>query len=325
MAFATLCCVQSRNHGHRGNKLDASQYYNHLPAPLMDINKLPKHFSWCSNGAGNLCTPSWNQHIPIYCGSCWAHGSTHMVQDRLKIHKKGMGPGVMLSRQALLNCGAYHGYGDGCNGGDVFDMFGYMTEFGLPDESCMIYTATDHHVFPEGLKQCPDTALCRNCNSNNESDPGTCWAIKEPIKYKLKRWGRIEPSNVHGMMSEIMQRGPITCSIACPDDFIWNYTGGVYTDVNNSTDVDHDVEVVGWGHEDGKDFWHVRNSWGTFWGELGFFKLERGVNTLQIESGDCWYAEPEYKLEEEVREGDLVGSMYGLIPRNHSAPHLSLA
>lgn len=204
MAFATLCCVQSRNHGHRGNKLDASQYYNHLPAPLMDINKLPKHFSWCSNGAGNLCTPSWNQHIPIYCGSCWAHGSTHMVQDRLKIQKKGMGPDVMLSRQALLNCGAYHGYGDGCNGGDVFDMFGYMTEFGLPDESCMIYTATDHHVFPEGLKQCPDTALCRNCNSNNESDPGTCWAIKEPIKYKLKRWGRIEPSNVHGLHSDTL-------------------------------------------------------------------------------------------------------------------------
>ena len=64
---------------------------------------------------------------------------------------------------------------------------------------------------------------------------------------------------------------------------------------------------------------------GTFWGELGFFKLEMGVNTLQIESGDCWYAEPEYKLEKEVREGELVGSMYGLIPRNHSASHLSIA
>ena len=63
-------------------------------------------------------------------------------------------------------------------------------------------------------------------------------------------------------MSEIMQRGPITCSIACPNDFVFNYTGGVYTDTHNSTDVDHDVEVVGWGHEDGKDFWHIRNSWG---------------------------------------------------------------
>ena len=64
---------------------------------------------------------------------------------------------------------------------------------------------------------------------------------------------------------------------------------------------------------------------GTFWGELGFFKLEKGINNLQIESGDCWYAEPEYKLEEEVREGDLVGSMYGLIQKNHSSPTVSIA
>lgn len=66
------------------------------------------------------------------------------------------------------------------------------------------------------------------------------------------------------MMSEIVQRGPITCSIACPNDFVFNYTGGVYVDTSNSTaaDVDHDIEVVGWGHEDSRDFWHIRNSWG---------------------------------------------------------------
>ena len=58
-----LWCVQSRNQGHKGSTLTASQYHNHLPAPLVEINKLPKHFSWCSNGAGNLCTPSWNQHV----------------------------------------------------------------------------------------------------------------------------------------------------------------------------------------------------------------------------------------------------------------------
>lgn len=207
--------MQCRNYGHRGSDLDASQYHNHLPAPLMDLSRLPKHFSWCSNGADNLCTPSWNQHIPIYCGSCWAHGSTHMVQDRLKIAKKGMGPDVMLSRQALLNCGAYHGFGDGCNGGDVFDMFGYMTEYGLPDESCMIYTASDHHVFPDGLKQCPDTAFCRNCNSVNESDPGTCWAVKPPVTYKLKHWGRIEPSNVHGELSAFPGSAPSHASYPC--------------------------------------------------------------------------------------------------------------
>lgn len=50
------------------------------------------------------------------------------------------------------------------------------------------------------------------------------------------------------------------------------------------------MEVVGWGEEDGTPFWHVRNSWGTYWGELGFFRLERGTDALQIESGDCWCA-----------------------------------
>ena len=44
------------------------------------------------------------------------------LQDRLKIRKKGRGPDTMLSRQTLLNCGAYEGMGAGCDGGDVIDV-----------------------------------------------------------------------------------------------------------------------------------------------------------------------------------------------------------
>ena len=68
------------------------------------------------------------------------------------------------------------------------------------------------------------------------------------------------------------------------------YRSGIWRDHSNATieDIDHDVEVVGWGEEDGVKFWHIRNSWGTFWGEMGFFKLERSKDALFIENGDCW-------------------------------------
>lgn len=72
------------------------------------------------------------------------------------------------------------------------------------------------------------------------------------------------------------------------------YRSGIWKDDSNSTveDIDHDVEVVGWGEEDGIKFWRVRNSWGTFWGEMGFFRVERGKDALFMENGDCWYPPP---------------------------------
>lgn len=48
-----------------------------------------QHFNWCDKDGLDLCTASWNQHIPQYCGSCWAHGTLAAIQDRLKIRKGG--------------------------------------------------------------------------------------------------------------------------------------------------------------------------------------------------------------------------------------------
>ena len=66
----------------------------------------------------------------------WSILLLFQVQDRLKIRKKGMGEDVMLGRQSFLNCAPYEGYSAGCMGGDPIDIFKYMAEFGLPDESC---------------------------------------------------------------------------------------------------------------------------------------------------------------------------------------------
>lgn len=83
----------------------------------------------------------------------------------------------------------------------MFDAFGYMKEHGLPDESCMTYSATDHSNVTadwKQLKRCPLEAVCRNCMPLNDTDPGTCWAVKEPVLYKLASYGKVEPPGEHG-------------------------------------------------------------------------------------------------------------------------------
>lgn len=296
---------------------DPMLYHNHEPLPTLSKHELAKRFDWCDLDGKNWCAPSWNQHIPQYCGACWLHGTLSAVQDRIKIQKGGKGEDVMLGRQTLLNCAPFHGYSQGCDGGDPIDVYRYMKEFGLPDESCMPYNATDYTKYKDlNVTECPDYAKCMNCMPIN--DVNTCWTVPTPIMYTLKSYGKL-PKGEEAMMTEIFKRGPITCGIACPDDFVYSYRGGIYKDVLKDKDVDHDVEVVGWGEEDGVQYWHVRNSWGTYWGELGFFRIERGVNALQIEAGDCWYAIPDYKMEGKVLQGKLQGSMYGLIdPKNSS-------
>lgn len=276
-----------------------------------NIESLPKQFSWLDVDGKNLLAPSWNQHIPQYCGSCWLHGTLSMIQDRLKIQKKGLGPDVMLARQSLLNCAAFHDFGGGCDGGDVIDVLRYMSHYGLPDESCQPYSATDHTKYGKKAKKCPPSGYCSNCMTIDDKD--TCWSIKSPIRYFLDGYGTVDAPGEEAMMKEIMSGGPLTCSMATPETFDYGYHKGVYVDVSNNTDVDHDVEVVGWGEtEEGQKYWIIRNSWGTYWGELGFFKLEKGKNALQLESGDCWWAVPTWKDEQDVREGNMVGTMWGI-------------
>eukprot|EP00971_Amphidinium_carterae_P015212 300311-Amphidinium_carterae.2 len=95
----------------RGNASSESSH-DALPEPA---NGYPTEFTWCNKGGENFCTASLNQHIPQYCGSCWAHGSVSALQDRIKIARAGKGPDVMLSVQHILNCGSV----GSCHGGTV--------------------------------------------------------------------------------------------------------------------------------------------------------------------------------------------------------------
>lgn len=70
-----------------------------------------------------------------------------------------------------------------------------------------------------------------------------------------------------------------------------NYHGGIFEDTTGKTEITHDISIVGWGVENGTKYWLGRNSWGTYWGIDGFFKIVRGKNNLAVES-DCSFATP---------------------------------
>merc|ERR1711975_177279 len=85
------------------------------------------------------------------------------------------------------------------------------------------------------------------------------------------------------MMKEIYNRGPIACDIAA--DPLLNYETGIMT--KKDSDTDHTISVVGWGTDAtaGK-YWIVRNSWGEYWGEMGYIRVKFGA--LHLEDQCAW-------------------------------------
>lgn len=76
----------------------------------------------------------------------------------------------------------------------------------------------------------------------------------------------------------LVKYGAITVGIDTKNDFIDNYISGIFDESLCGTDIDHAVAIVGYT----EDAWIIKNSWGTDWGEDGFFKLRRGVNACGI-------------------------------------------
>lgn len=95
------------------------------------------------------------------------------------------------------------------------------------------------------------------------------------------------------MKSELAQLGPIECGIQATTEF-GDYKGGIYTQKIDNVQLNHAISVVGYGVSDeGLEYWIGRNSWGTYWGEYGFFRMQMYSDNLGIET-DCTAAIPSY-------------------------------
>ena len=142
-----------------------------------------------------------------------------------------------------------------------------MFKNNITDETCSIYQAWG---WTNGMG-CTEEIKCKNCHPGGACDYPTGYLI-----YGVEQYAPINGEDK--MMNEIFQRGPISCGVSVTDDFE-KYKGGIITDATKGS-IDHEISLVGYGTDNGVPFWYGRNSWGTFWGERGFFRIYRGNNTL---------------------------------------------
>jgi len=253
---------------------------------LLAVEDMPDSFNWCDKDGKSYCTMSRNQHIPQYCGSCWAHGAISALGDRIKIARGGMGIDINLAVQHLLNCGNV----GSCKGGSVDGPYQWIhhlsktTGTGISYETAQPYLACSSDS-DEGFCKHVDTSCkavntARTCGSFSQ-EGGPCTGLGNYPNATISAYGSI--SGVEAMQKEIFHRGTITCGIdAMP---LLNYESGIIKE--KGSQVDHVISVTGWGKDaDGTKYWIVRNSWGEYWGEMGFVRVAFGA--LQIEEMCSW-------------------------------------
>lgn len=252
----------------------------HVVSPLpYESSKIqvPDAYDWRNVNGRNLVTVSRNQHLPQYCGSCWAFATTSALGDRFRILSNGNFPEAELAPQVLVNCLN----GSSCDGGDPGAANEYMRTTGIPDETCAPYEAQNLDCTPENI--------CKNCAPDFNDPTKLCTAVPTYTSYYVDEHGVLNGTS--DMMAEIVARGPIVCVISATAA-LEAYTGGIFNDTTGAMTPNHAISVVGWGVEGNVPFWIVRNSWGTFWGERGWFRIVRGTDNLGIESLGCYWATP---------------------------------
>ncbi|XP_047970551.1 zingipain-2-like [Salvia hispanica] len=235
-----------------GTRIDAHRRFarskNASPRYLSRAgDRLPESVDWRKTGA---VAPIKNQGT---CGSCWAFSTVAAVEA---INKIVTGEMITLSEQELVDCDRTQN--SGCNGGLMDYAFQFIISNGGMD------TEEDY----------PYRGADGQCDLNRRNAKVVTIDGYEDVPQDEKA------------LQKAVAHQPVSVGIEASGRALQLYSSGVFTG-GCGTELDHGVVVVGYGRERGVDYWLVRNSWGTNWGEDGYFRLERNVRDA---SGKCGIA-----------------------------------
>lgn len=182
------------------------------------------------------------------CGSCWSFSSTGALEGIYSIMNKIL---YSFSEQELVDCSSGPTYGNhACNGGLMDNAFQYTIDNGLCKEDEYPYTAEKGSC---DSSRCTPTVKINKCY---DVPPNNELALKEAISFQ-----------------------PVSVAIEADTKYFQSYKSGVLTGDSCGTTLDHGVLVVGYGTENGQDYWLVKNSWSASWGDEGYIKIGRSDST----------------------------------------------
>lgn len=188
------------------------------------------------------------------CGSCWAFAASDVLSDRFCI-ASSRATNTVMSPQYLVSCdsGQY-----ACNGGFLASSWKFLERTGIVSETCFPYTSGARGVVPScsTFTKCADKTTMRKfyAKTNSTKFLGSPAAIQ----------------------AEILKNGPVESGMEVYSDFM-SYKSGVYAKTASATFLGgHAIKIVGWGKQGTVNYWIVANSWGTYWGESGYFRIAFG-------------------------------------------------
>ena len=185
-------------------------------------------------------TPVRNQGS---CGSCWAFAVAGALESYTLIKNSLAGQDMNLSEQVLVSCS---GAGS-CGGGYIGSASNYIRDKGLPPEGCFPYTAAN-------------TA----CGS-------ACYTYQSGT-YRIQSWAYVTttPVSVEAIKNALVTYGPLVTTMDVYGDF-YSYRSGIYSYATGSYQGGHAILLV--GYDDAAQCFKAKNSWGTGWGEAGYFRI----------------------------------------------------
>lgn len=176
-----------------------------------------------------------------------------------------------MSKQQILDCTHYTNrdarnlnyFNFGCNGGSIFSTLLYILNNGLELEADYPYTSQSGSI--------------RACNYDFNK-----------VAVNIQTFNGIGYGDVAGI-KDVLNQQPVMAYFYVAWDFYF-YRSGIYTTdmCGVCTQVNHAVLIVGYGVEDGKEYWIAKNSWGTQWGENGYFRIATGSNMCCIEAWNTY-------------------------------------